>query len=300
MRGHFMTVTCEGYAWRSKIGAIMTGHGLAISHQGRTTRLKWHRLRRTKSEGVFSASVMAQGLRIGASLELDLRRRADGGFVVLHDDTFDRETTGSGPVTGDLSQVTYRTTGDKIILSEDLAAMLAEAHPDALLQFDLKDDLATIGQIGMDHLATYFGQSKAPLIFSGGCADLMIALAQRLPQIPRGIDPTERLVDLWHSQGMDKLSGLLVSELISDARPDTCYLNWELVLAVKSQGLDLVALCHDHGVKVDCWTFNLSQPLQGFSQQEWADFSALMALGPDQITTDEALATEAAWRGQNG
>lgn len=278
----------------------MTGHGLAISHHGRATRLKWHRLRRSTSEGVFSASVMAEGLRIGASLELDLRRRRDGGFIVLHDGTLDRETTGHGAVTGDLSQVTYRSTGDTVILSEQLAMMLPKAHPNALLQFDLKDDLATIGQNGMAHLITYFGQSTAPLIFSGGCADLMTALAQSLPQIPRGIDPTDRLVDLWQSQGIDQMARLLVSELTSDAHPDTCYLNWELVLAVKGQGLDLVALCHDHGVKVDCWTFNLAAPTQGFSDQESADFRALIAMGPDQITTDDALAIETAWIGQNG
>jgi glycerophosphoryl diester phosphodiesterase len=278
----------------------MTGQGLRILHQGRITRLKWHRLRRAKSEGVFSAKVMAEGLRIGASLELDLRRRADGGFVVLHDSTLDRETTGHGPLEGGVTGLTYRSSGDRVILSEDLAMMLPTAHPEALLHFDMKDDLATIDQAGMDHLAQYFGAAKTPIIFSGGCPNLIIALAQQLPQITRGIDPTDRLVELWHQQRMDLLSSLLVSELVSDARPDTCYLNWELVLAVKAHGLDLVALCHDYGVKVDCWTFNLAHPEKGFSDQEWTNFQALIALGPDQITTDEALAIEAAWITRNG
>ncbi|MBA3519635.1 MAG: hypothetical protein H0T75_18800, partial [Rhizobiales bacterium] len=71
-------------------------HGLAIFHAGFRTRLKWHRLRRRMADPMFSLDVMQDGFRLGASMELDLRVRHDGGFVVLHDDTLDRETTGAG------------------------------------------------------------------------------------------------------------------------------------------------------------------------------------------------------------
>ena len=66
------------------------------------------------------------------------------------------------------------------------------------------------------------------------------------------------------------------------------------MLTTQALGLDLVALCHAEGVKVDAWTYNLADPA-GFSDAEWSEFSTLMAIGPDQITTDEAMATEAAW-----
>lgn len=87
---------------------------------------------------------------------------------------------------------------------------------------------------------------------------------------------------------------MLTAELRGATAPDTCYLSWELVLEAQARGLDLVALCHAEGVKVDAWTFTIADPA-GFSDAEWGQFSALMALGPDQITTDEAIATEAAW-----
>jgi len=45
----------------------------------------------------------------------------------------------------------------------------------------------------------------------------------------------------------------------------------------------------------DAWTFTLKNPDTGFDEKERADFSALMALRPDQVTTDEAPATERAW-----
>jgi glycerophosphoryl diester phosphodiesterase len=281
----------------------MARNGLAISLNGRQARLKWHRLRRSLAEPEFSAEVMADGFRLGASMELDLCVRTDGGFAVLHDDLLDRETTGTGPVlaqTGaDLAAIWYRQSGLPLILSEGLAAMMPSAHPEALLQFDIKDDLATVGARGLDHLVDHFGQSALPIIFSGGCLDLIGALATRMPEVRRGIDPTDRLIEVLQGQDLSAAAALLIAELRGPTAPDTCYLSWELVLEVQARGLDLVALCHAEGVKVDAWTYTLADPA-GFSDAEWGQFSALMALGPDQITTDEAIATEAAWMARSG
>ena len=277
----------------------MAASGLAITHGGHATRLKWHRLRRSRRDPEFSAPVMAAGLREGASMELDLRLRADGGFAVLHDAELDRETTGTGPVaasTGDaLAGLLYRQSGLPLMRSEDLAALLPAAHPEALLQFDMKDGLAMIGARGLDHLAEHFGRSAAPIIFSGGCPDLIRALAERLPHLRRGIDPTDRLAEIIPAAGPAAAAAALLGELRGGAAPDTCYFGWELLLESRARGLDLVALCHGEGVRVDAWTYTLGDPAAGFSDREWADFAALMALRPDQITTDEALATEAAW-----
>jgi glycerophosphoryl diester phosphodiesterase len=277
----------------------MAQNGLAISLNGHETRLKWHRLHQSLNEPEFSADVMANGFQLGASMELDLRVRADGGFAVLHDETLDRETTGAGPIRAqiraNLANVHYRQSGSQLILSEHLAALMPAAHPDAILQFDMKDDLATIGARGLDHLVDHFGQSSAPIIFSGGCLALIETLAGRLPHLRRGIDPTDRLVEVLQGQTPSAAEALLVAELRGATAPDTCYLSWELVLQAQSRGLDLVALCHAEGVKVDVWTYNMADPAVGFSDQEWQEISVLMVLGPDQITTDEAVATEAAW-----
>ena len=56
----------------------------------------------------------------------------------------------------------------------------------------------------------------------------------------------------------------------------------------------MVALAHAEGVAVDAWTHAMVNPEAGFSDVEWAQFSALLKLKPDQITTDSPLATEAA------
>jgi glycerophosphoryl diester phosphodiesterase len=277
--------------------------GLSINLAGHVTRLKWHRLRRSKEEPEFGSGAMSEGFRLGASMELDLRVRADGGFVVIHDETLDRETTATGILAkltqNDLDGVKYRQSHSPLILSEHLASLIPSAHPNALLQFDMKDDLVAIGQTGLKHLEKYFGEITAPIIFSGGCADLISELSRRLPHVPRGIDPTDRLVLIFEAQGIGATEAALRAELRSSSAPDTCYLHWELVLEAQKQGLDTVELCHAEGVKVDAWTYTLADPSKGFSDQEWAQFQALMTLNPDQITTDEAVATETAWESRS-
>jgi hypothetical protein len=66
-------------------------------------------------------------------------------------------------------------------------------------------------------------------------------------------------------------------------------------LAAADLGLDMIALSHAEGVKVDAWTHKMENAKQGFTAAEGQAFAHLLALKPDQITTDEPHATEAAW-----
>ena len=269
-------------------------NGLAITTDIGPIRLKWHRLQRRVTDPEFGAGVMAAGFQLGASMELDLRVRADGGFAVLHDAALERETDGHGLVCAhtaqDLAQLSYSADPRPLMLSEDLAGLLPSAHPGALLQLDMKDDLAVIGPRGMDHLAEHFGGSGSPLIFSGACLDLIASIGARLPQAKRGIDPTDRLVALIETGPLAEVESALIAEIRGKTAPDTVYLSWELLLHTRPLGLDLAALCHAEGVKVDAWTFTPHDDAKGLSATEWMDFRALVALQPDQITTDDAIA----------
>ncbi|MBY2923478.1 glycerophosphodiester phosphodiesterase [Rhizobium leguminosarum] len=278
---------------------LLDAQGLEISHEGHRTRLKWHRLRKRFADPLFSAEVMAEGFAAGASMELDLRVRADGGFVVLHDKDLEGETTGHGPVAeksiGDLSDIRMQEGDRPLILSEDLAAMMQSTHPAALLQFDMKDDFEAIGAKGVAHLAAHFRDIAASVIVSGDSLDLIIAVKEKLPHLLRGIDPTNKLYDIRMANGWKAVETELRADLRGPTEPDTIYLHWPLILDAANQGLDLIALCRDEGKRVDAWTFTLKDPEAGFSEEEWRGFSALMALKPDQITTDEAPATERGW-----
>jgi glycerophosphoryl diester phosphodiesterase len=278
---------------------MLINSGLQIVASGHVTRLKWHRLRRSMADPEFGTAVMAEGFKLGASMELDLQVRGDGGFVVLHDDTLDRETTGTGPVAlhsgAQLSALRYRAHDAALILSEDLAGLLTLAHPEALLQFDMKNTAEEVGQKGLDHFATYFADLPAGIILSGGSIPLIRALAERAPQIQRGYDPTDHLLDLWPVQGLAGVERALSEVLRDPVKPDMVYLQWEMILSAADLGLDMIALAHTEGVKVDAWTHHMQNPSAGFNPAEGQDFAKLLALKPDQITTDEPIATQAAW-----
>ncbi|ANL50344.1 MULTISPECIES: glycerophosphodiester phosphodiesterase [Rhizobium] len=279
---------------------LLDAQGLEILHEGQRTRLKWHRLRKRFADRLFSAQVMAEGFAIGASMELDLRVRADGGFVVLHDSELEGETTGHGPIAGtslaDLRKIRMKDGDRPLTLSEDLAAMMQSSHPAALLQFDIKDDYEAIGVGGIAHLAEHFRDVSASVIVSAGSLDLIVAVKEKLPHLLRGIDPTDKLYDIRQAGGWKAVETELRADLSGPSEPDTVYLHWPLILAAAKDGLDMIGLCRDEGKRVDAWTFTLKDPEAGFSEDEWRSFSALMALKPDQITTDEAPATERAWR----
>lgn len=278
---------------------LADAQGLEISHEGHRTRLKWHRLRKRFADPLFSADVMAEGFAVGASMELDMRVRADRGFVVLHDEELDGETTGHGPIAqksiGDLGDIRMKDGDRPLILSEDLAAMMQSTHPAALLQFDMKDDYEAIGARGIEHLAVHFRDIAASVIVSAGSLELIVAVKEKLPHLLRGIDPTDKLYGIGQASGWKAVEMELRADLRGPTEPDTIYLHWPLILDAAEEGLDMIALCQDEGKRVDAWTFSLKHPEAGFSDEEWRNFQALMALKPDQVTTDEAPATERAW-----
>jgi glycerophosphoryl diester phosphodiesterase len=272
--------------------------GLSITPDGWPIRLKWHRLRRRLSDPEFGAEVLAEGFRLGASMEIDLQVRADGGFVVLHDDDLDRETTGTGPVRrhsgADLGRLSLRAQNRPPILSEELAGMIRDAHPGALLQFDMKNDLTEVGAAGVAHLAALFGNVSDTLIVSGASEPLIAALAGAMPGLKKGLDPTDELLALWSAEGLAGVEKRLRQCCRHPLDIDMVYLSWEMLVEAAALGLDMVALAHAEGVAVDAWTHEMASPETGFTDSEWTRFSALTRLKPDQITTDSPIATEAA------
>jgi glycerophosphoryl diester phosphodiesterase len=277
--------------------------GTSIDFDGKRVSLKWHRLRRRMSDPLFGGDNLREGLRLGASMEIDLRVTRDFDFAVLHDATLEGETNGNGLVAeqgrGELASVCYddgeARDARRVLLLDDLTALLDDAHPEAVLQFDMKDTLAVVRQEGVRRLQQACSGRKLPLIISGDCTELILALKHELPLVPRGIEPSFRLIDLFGKGDSRGAVAQLRSELGGPTQPEMVYLHWPMILHAFRQGIDLVAICHDEGKKVDAWTFTLSDPVAGFDDGEWHDFSSLLALGVDQISTDEAVATDRAY-----
>ncbi|WP_180898856.1 glycerophosphodiester phosphodiesterase [Martelella soudanensis] len=274
--------------------------GLHLELNGRKTRLKWHQLRKRVADPTFSLAVMTEGFEIGASMELDLRVRADGGFAVVHDDTLESETDARGLVSAltrdDLASIRYAPGGEPLILSEDLGRLLRSAHPDALLQFDMKSDLDEVGEAGIAHLGQIIGANTGNIIISATDLDLIAAMRETLPAVARGIDPSEDIAEAWLKDGFSAARDVLDAALAGPTGAGTIYLHYPLVLKAADSGLDMIAACHDAGMLVDAWTFNPAHPEHGLAAGELETVRRLLELGADQITTDEAPALEAAWR----
>ena len=263
--------------------------GVTINAGGHRVRLKWHRLQRQPDDLAFTPRRLREGLALGASMEVDLRRHADHGFVCLHDETLDRETTGSGPIatttTGTLRRLTLRradgTPSDEgLILLEDLAdiaRMDGDRH--ALLQLDLKEDDDALD----DGLIESFRRTLACIagrcIVSGHDWRAVSRLADAVPGLRRGFDPCadDTLEQLRDAQDCRVF---IADGLAAAPEAETIYLDYRIVLAALEMGVDLVAPCHTAGKTVDAWTLNPDHPRA--AESLWH----LIALKADQITTD--------------
>jgi glycerophosphoryl diester phosphodiesterase len=277
--------------------------GLGVVRAGHATMFKWHRGRRRADDVPFTAARILEGLRLGASVEIDLRAHADGGFAVLHDDTLDRETTGAGPCAAAgsaalrglrLRAADGSASAAPVLVLEDLFAALAGADlpATALLQLDLKEDLGAIAGIDLAAFAAAARPLAPHLILSGGDAAAVARLAAAVPDAPGaaplrvGFDPChdDSFADLEASGAFD---AFIADGLAAMPSAATIYLEWRIVRLAAARGVDLVGRCHAAGKTVDAWTLDVDAP------DAAAVLATLLALKVDQITTDDPVRLEA-------
>jgi Glycerophosphoryl diester phosphodiesterase len=261
---------------------------LSVDRDGHRTWLKWHRGRRRLSDPAFTGARILEGMRLGASVEVDLVIHADHGCAILHNLTLDKETTGHGVVretTAEaLRQLQLRDNHgtplpDHVMLLEDLCALLdgEPPHPDALLQLDFKEDLAALDTETIASFAASVGRHTGNIILSGGDADAVRTLAENTPGLRTGYDPCygESLARL---RSTGDFAGFIDTALRTAPAADTIYLSHELVLAADR---DIVGDVHAGGRRVDAWTIREVTPAT------LNQVTRLLALRVDQITTDD-------------
>lgn len=263
---------------------------ISVRRDGHRTLLKWHRARRRAQDPAFTGRRIVEGLRAGASVEVDLVVHAEAGFAVLHDLALDRETTGTGPVRGATAATLRglrlrgedgRPLPEPVMLLEDLAALLVREglHPEGLLQLDFKE-----GQRLDAGTVAAFARIVAPLarhlILSSGDVEAVRTLSMGVEGLRVGHDPChfgaiERL------RGSGDFAGFVAGALADAPRAETIYLEHRLVLAAAEAGSDLVAAFHAAGRRVDAYTIRRADA-EGLEAAR-----RLLALRVDQITTDD-------------
>jgi glycerophosphoryl diester phosphodiesterase len=256
----------------------------ALSYNGHTVRLKWHKLRIQAQDPPFSRHHLRAGLSAGASLEVDIRRLACGRFICLHDAVLEGETTGSGPVIAATADTVdglemLGNPGEPPLLFDELLSIVrtTPAAAGARIQLDLKAAAADIDAAVTATFQTAVAAQAGRFILSGRDWDAVTALGAGVNGLLLGYDPIE---DVAAVDVTDVVS--LVRERAAAA--DTVYLYRELVRVAQQHDYPLVGQLQSHGYRVDCWTIDYDT-----SEVMLTDMRAAIAAGCDEITTNTAL-----------
>jgi glycerophosphoryl diester phosphodiesterase len=254
-------------------------------------RIKWHMLRRHRSDPPFLRENLRAALRARAPCEVDLVFTADGHAFCLHDLCLDRETTGFGPASArtrrEIERLRQRGNDGSVLDSAPLfldeivaevrgAAGLAPAS----VQLDVKAPVASFTEEALRLFRVTLAET-APLFIASGEDWLLIErLSDAAPRLHGGFDP---LCHYPRSYTLDshQFRGL-GEKMLAMARGATMfYLEADLVIAGLNRGVNLVDIVSAKGALVDVWTLDADRPgLQG-------DLRRMIEAGCDQITSND-------------
>ncbi|WP_237153823.1 glycerophosphodiester phosphodiesterase [Oryzibacter oryziterrae] len=267
-----------------------TAPGLDLYRDGHRTRLKWHMGRRLRDDVPFTPARMREAMALGASFEVDLNLHAERGFAVLHDETVDRETNGSGPLAqmsvAEIRRLNLRrdsgeVTADKVQLLDDLAAVARSGgmHPDTLIQLDMKSRGSDIDADTVSAFAETLTGVAQYFIVSGMDRDAIARLGRATPGIAVGFDPCGYDTVSEVAAGMN-LDAFVADAIAALPEARLIYLDYQAVLAAADRGYDLIGAFHREGRRIDAYTLDLEHP---FAEDSLA---RLLGLKADQITTN--------------
>ncbi|WP_423065057.1 glycerophosphodiester phosphodiesterase [Devosia sp. CN2-171] len=264
---------------------------ISVIRNGHQTFFKWHRGRRQASDPVFTGRRILEGMKLGASVEVDLVIHADNGMAVLHNMSLERETTGTGLVRETFAAVLRDLNlrgndgapiADKVMLLEDLAQLIARdgAHPDGLLQLDYKEDAAALTPQVIANFAEALRPVARHFILSSGDAEAVRLLSENVPGLRIGYDPC-------HKGALERLmatrdyAAFVADAAAASPKSELDYLEYRLVLEAERDGFDIIAAFHAHGRRIDAYTVKLADT------EGMAVIERLLDLKVDQITTDD-------------
>lgn len=268
-----------------------------VTPDGHRVALKWHRGHRQAGDVPSSPLRIAEGLAIGASVEVDINPLACGDWAVIHDATLDRETTGRGPVAAhsaaDLGALRLRDGAGKAtaLPVATLAALLHNAargrvDAGAMVQLDLKVKADALTPANIAGFAAAVAPLLPQLILAGGDSAAVRRLADA-SGVSVGFDPCldAASVDLVIKGRFDAFVATALAAL-PDAR--MIYLDRRLFAFAASQGADLIAPFRVARRRVDVYTFAGADPDTTEAARQ------AIARRADQITTDDPAGLQAA------
>jgi glycerophosphoryl diester phosphodiesterase len=278
---------------RKVVPVLPSSWDLMLAAAGRRRpRLKWHMLKRRRTDPPFLRANLEAGLKAGEALEVDIVATADGHFVCLHDLTLDAETTGAGPVTAriraEIEALGQRGVSGEVLgspplfLDEVVAAAAAHRQPKGgLIQIDVKDPAERYDERLVERFRETIGACGHHFVASGLDWPVIERLADATPGLRRGFDP----LAMYPRGGPDSADGyetLAAATLRAAPGASIYYLEANLVLKGLHLGVNLVKRLASADVEVDVWTVDADRP------QVLDVLRRLIDAGARQITTNDA------------
>jgi glycerophosphoryl diester phosphodiesterase len=271
--------------------------GVALKGPQHPVRLKWHRLRRSRDDIDFTIARLLDGLNAGASMEVDLRRHAGPGFVCLHDETLDRETSGTGPIVQAKPELLRNlclrdqagiVSKQPILFFEDLVEILGSGARNGPVQLDLKESRSKLDEATIRDFVRLARYCADRLSLSGEDWEAVRALGKDVPGLALGFDPCE-LPEARRLKTLTDFSEFVRLALATAPDATMIYLHYPLIIASLDASFDIVGAFHDAQRTVDAWTLDTTSP------DFFTCLRRLVACGVDQITTNEPIAVQRAW-----
>jgi glycerophosphoryl diester phosphodiesterase len=257
----------------------------------RVPRLKWHMLRRRKSDPGHLRANLDAALDARAACEVDIRFSRDGHALCLHDATLDRETTGSGPADAltraEIERLRQRAPDGTpvaqapLFLDEVASVVRARGRPDGgLVQLDVKAGVDALDAARLDRLRATLGDI-ADRFVAGACDWRMpVRLAAAIPGLKAGFDPLD-FYPRSMPQGADAFRALARRTMETAPDASIYYLEANLVLAGLDCGVNLIETARRDGAEVDAWTIDADRP--GLRDV----LVRLVRAGATQVTTND-------------
>lgn len=302
---------------------VSIGLPSSVSYKGRPILFKYHRLLSGRGRHPpNSVSALQELISDGAeAIEFDIHALTGGDYLFVHDETLDRETTGSGPVAActarDAKSLRLRGSSEPPALLSEAALLLRDVARSMKVQVDLKDQYP----LG-DEQARRVLRALEPLranprlrVVVGCLADWNLRTLRRLDStllvgldfalyLDAAVDEFPRLPTRENVHGylddhpLGFRRAMPVRDYLEDRitalcglvrEPAEIYLRKEFIQQAINDGCNPVQMVRREldDVVVDGWTLNAGDRDAG------AHLTALLEAGVDQITTDTAVQLEA-------
>ncbi len=233
------------------------------------------------ASGAFPENTLAAfaaGLDAGADrLELDVHASADGVVVVIHDDTVDRTTDGTGAVRAlPLAALQRLDAGHRFCAADGTypyrdrglriptLAELLEAVPDAPLNIEIKQETPPIEAAVLATLDGFGARARTLLAAEEGT--IMMRIRAAAGDVLTGFSAPE-VAEFVQRLEQNDLAGYEPPGMALQVPPS--FHDIPIITAAS------VAAAHRLGVEVHAWTIN-----------DEAEMDALLDLGVDGIMTD--------------